>query len=78
MVETERAVRLRPYEVQLKKFNYQQVIKLLLACLSSSPPNPPAILNLSSPIFFLIPQPPSSPLYFFSIVSITFRLWTRL
>jgi U3 small nucleolar RNA-associated protein 15 len=26
LVETERAVRLRPYEVQLKKFNYQQAL----------------------------------------------------
>ena len=30
MVETERHTRLRPYEIQLKKFNYQQVCACIL------------------------------------------------
>lgn len=30
MVETERSVKLRPYEVQLKKFNYQQALDTAL------------------------------------------------
>jgi hypothetical protein len=34
MVETERHTRLRPYEIQLKKFNYQQVcVRTAAMCL---------------------------------------------